>query len=59
MEIQLGMDQAALDWLSSYLEDWAQYVVVEASRSRKRKMKRGVGRLEEGSERHYSLRHER
>ena len=36
------MDQASLDWLSSYLEDWAQYVVVEASRSRKRKMTKGA-----------------
>ena len=42
MEIQFGMDQASLAWLSSYLEGWTQYVVVEASRSRKRKMTRGA-----------------
>ena len=42
MEVQFGMDQAALEWLSSYLEGWTQYVVVEASRSRKRKMTRGA-----------------
>ena len=42
METQFGMDQTSLEWLSSYLEGWTQYVVVEASRSRARKMTRGA-----------------
>ena len=42
MEVLYGMDQASLEWLSSYLEGCTQYVVVEASRSRKRKMTRGA-----------------
>ena len=42
MEVQFGMDQASLEWLASYLEDWQQYVVVEAARSRTRKTTRGA-----------------
>ena len=42
MEVMYGMDQASLDWLSSYLEGWTQYVVVEASRSRNRNMTKGA-----------------
>ena len=42
METQFGMDQTLLEWLSSYLKGWTQYVVVEASRSRARKMTRGA-----------------
>ena len=38
METQFGMNQDSLEWLSSYLEGWTQYVVVEASRSRNRKL---------------------
>ena len=36
------MDQDSLEWLSSYLEGWTQYVVVESSKSRSRKMIRGA-----------------
>ena len=42
MEVQFGMGQASLEWLSSYLENWEQYVVVEAARSRSRKITRGA-----------------
>ena len=42
MEVQYGMDQASLQWLASYLEDWQQYVVVEAAKSRTRKTTRGA-----------------
>ena len=42
MEVQFGMDQASLEWLGSYLQDWQQYAVVEAARSRIRKTTRGA-----------------
>ena len=42
MEIQYGMNQDSLQWLSSYLQGWTQYVVVEASRSKDRKMTKGA-----------------
>ena len=42
LETQFGMDQNSLQWMSSYLQGWTQYVVVEASRSTNRTMKRGA-----------------
>ena len=42
MQTQFGMDQGSLEWLSSYLQGWTQYVVVEASRSSDRNMIRGA-----------------
>ena len=33
MEIQFGMHEDSLEWLSSYLKGWIQYTVVEASNS--------------------------
>ena len=42
METQFGMDKKSLEWFYSYLEGWTQYVVVEASRSKTRKMTRGA-----------------
>ena len=42
METQFGMDQPSLQWLSSYLKGWTQYVVVEASRSRNMMMTQGA-----------------
>ena len=38
MEVHYGMEQDSV-WLSSYLEDWLQYVVVEARNSSTRTMK--------------------
>ena len=56
MEVQCGMGQASLEWLSSYLENLEQYVVVEASRSRSRKTTRGaqqgIGSFSNSMERH-------
>ena len=42
MQTLFGMDQGSLEWLASYLQGWTQYVVVEASRSTDRSMKRGA-----------------
>ena len=42
MQTQFGMAQDSLEWLSSYLQGWTQYGVVEASRSKDRKMKKGA-----------------
>lgn len=42
MEVHYGMHQESLKWLSSYLEGWIQYTVVEAANSRLREMINGV-----------------
>ena len=42
MEVEVGMGEESLEWLSSYLEVWLQYVVVGASCSTTRKMTRGA-----------------
>ena len=42
MEIQFGMDEDSLEWLSSYLKGWTQYTVVEASDSAPRKTSKGA-----------------
>ena len=39
MEVHYGMEQDSLEWLSSYLEGWLQYTVVEATNSSTRRMK--------------------
>ena len=33
MEVEVGMGEESLEWLSSYLNSWLQYVVVGASSS--------------------------
>ena len=42
MEIQFGMHEDSLEWLSSYLKGWIQYTVVEASNSTPRKTRKGA-----------------
>ena len=42
MEVHYGMNENSLKWLSSYLEGWVQYTVVEAANSTPRKMRNGV-----------------
>ena len=42
MEVEVGMREESLKWLSSYLENWLQYVVVGASSSTTRKMTKGA-----------------
>ena len=39
MEVQYGMEKESLEWLSSYLEGWVQYTVVDATCSSTRRMK--------------------
>ena len=42
MEVQFGMGEESLEWLSSYLEGWLQYVVVGASNSSTRRTIKGA-----------------
>ena len=42
MQTLFGMDQGSLEWLSSYLQGWTQYVVAKASRSTDRNMTQGA-----------------
>ena len=42
MEVEIGMGEESLEWLSSYLDSWLQYVVVGASSSTTRKMTKGA-----------------
>ena len=42
MEVEVGMGEKSLKWLSSYLKNWLQYVVVGASSSTTRRMTKGA-----------------
>ena len=42
MEVETGMGEESLEWLSSYLNGWLQYVVVGASSSSTREMTKGA-----------------
>ena len=42
MEVEVGMGEKSLKWLSSYLDNWLQYVVVGASSSTTRIMTKGA-----------------
>ena len=42
LEVQFGVAEESLKWLSSYLEGWVQYTVVEASSSTPRQMTKGA-----------------
>ena len=42
MEVEVGMTEASLEWLASYLKEWLQYVVVGAKSSTVRQTTRGA-----------------
>ena len=42
LEVQFGVAEESLAWLASYMEDWLQYTVVEASSSAPRKLTKGA-----------------
>ena len=42
MEVEVGMGENLLEWLSSYLDNWLQYIVVGASSSATRRMTKGA-----------------